>query len=250
MTSLKENGLSLALARLRDSLRDSPRSVCPRCGRESPAQALKFLGCCYDCHQEREKIRERLDWLCRESGLSARQWRISFASLNPWQHPALIRRLRAWQTENGKGLYIAGGLGVGKTHLALCLLNQHIRRSLQRGVFLSYPRLFADLKAEFGGKRGSARQTLGRARAASLLIIDDLGAGAASQWAESELLPLLDWRAAEGLPTIYTSNLTLNGEAGLEKLALPPRLYDRIAGGVESPALLIMGQSLRGRAGP
>ncbi|MDR1398015.1 MAG: ATP-binding protein [Desulfarculales bacterium] len=249
MTASNEKSLNLALDGLRASLGASPHEKCPRCGRETLAKAIEALGSCYDCHREREQRREKLDWLRQESGLSAQEWRLSFASLQPWQHPALIRRLRVWRAENGKGLYIAGGLGVGKTHLAVCLLNQHIRSGPQRGMFLSYPRIFADLKADFGARRGQARQVLSRARGASLLVIDDLGAGAAPGWAESEFLPLLDWRAAERLPTVYTSNLALNGEAGLEMLsrAVSARLYDRIAGGVENPALLIMGRSLRGR---
>ena len=74
---------------------------------------------------------------------------------------------------------------------------------------------------------------MGRAASAGLLVLDDIGAERATDWAVEQLTRLVDRRVADGLPIVCTSNLPL-GRLGEAWGGMPgERLVSRLAGACE-----------------
>lgn len=121
-------------------------------------------------------------------------------------------------------LTLTGPHGVGKTHLAAAAAN----RAMDAGhpvFFAVVPDLLDHLRASFDPGRGEVGydQLFEEVRTAPLLVLDDLGAQATSQWAAEKLYQLVNYRTLMGLPTIVTTSSTL------EELARThPRVVSRI----------------------
>lgn len=109
--------------------------------------------------------------------------------------------------------YFHGEPGVGKTGLALVYADAFLQEQQDVPVFISGPRLFAELRETYGHKEDgpSEMQVVDRYANAGLLILDDLGSEhvSASGWAEDRLYQIIGERHENIKPTIITSNLDL-----------------------------------------
>ena len=171
-------------------------------------------------------------YLWGESGIPAR-----FLELRLATHPLLagpmaptLRRMVADQQATwefwGRSWYLWGDVGVGKTGLATGYGYQWVDPAFGKPepvVYFSVPDLLARFRASYDGRgagvSGSEWELINRCRDAGLLILDDLGAEHAGRagWAEERLLLVAGWRHDQGMPTVYTSNLSpgeLAGEVG------------------------------------
>lgn len=152
--------------------------------------------------------------------------------------------------------------GTGKTTTAAAVLNEYIAQhyvgSLKRSEQpLQAPAYFMDINEwqtlfnEFNrkniphdiGERASReyyrRESL--ARTAPFAVLDDIGVRTATDAFRGDLHALINYRCANGLPTIYTSNLPLAEMADV----FDARLYDRMRD--QCGELNFVGQSKRGR---
>ena len=166
------------------------------------------------------KARERVERLTRESGMSERGLRQTFESFTadtPERERILDiakeyaqnfeRRLpRRGQPLPGRnGFLIAGGKGVGKTHIASAIANALLGREV--GVICATER---DLLGEI--RRGVLTRTPNEAEArggyerAPLLVIDDLGKERPTDWTLATLYAVIDGRYERSLPLIVTTN--------------------------------------------
>ena len=111
------------------------------------------------------------------------------------------------------GLYLAGGVGTGKSTLAVWAGCELIRTErVERALFLALPDLLDQMRSAYGqhGEHATADQVLGLARTVPLLILDDLGAERVTAWTAERLEALVYARHGNpALYTIYTSNLEL-----------------------------------------
>ena len=115
----------------------------------------------------------------------------------------------------GKGLLFTGSIGVGKTHLAVGVLQRLVRERGVKGLFCDYREL---LKPVF---------------AAEVLVLDDLGAQKPNDWVWDTVALVLNSRYNDKLTTIITTNYAdLPAGAGdlsnAERAAREPTLGDRI----------------------
>ncbi|MBD1372802.1 primosomal protein DnaI [Hazenella sp. IB182357] len=109
--------------------------------------------------------------------------------------------------QNPKGLYLYGPLGVGKSHIAGAIMNQLVQYDIDSYMFY-VPELMREINDSI--QDNTLQSKLDVLKKASVLIFDDIGAEFLSPWKRDEVLgAILQYRAAEGLPTIYTSNLDL-----------------------------------------
>lgn len=111
--------------------------------------------------------------------------------------------------ERGKttrGLYIYGQFGVGKSAIAGAMAQELAKRGVD--VLMVYvPDYLMEIKGSI--ETGGMEQKLEALKKVSVLIMDDIGAEAITAWTRDEVLgPILQSRM-EKLPTVYTSNLTL-----------------------------------------
>ncbi len=109
--------------------------------------------------------------------------------------------------EEPKGwLILLGGYGCGKTHLAAAIANQVVKQG-KAALFVVVPDLLDHLRATYSPHSTvTYDQRFEEIRAASLLILDDLGAHSSTPWAQEKLFQLFNYRYNAQLPTVVTSN--------------------------------------------
>ena len=117
------------------------------------------------------------------------------------------RVARAYARDPDGWLYLRGGCGVGKTHLAVAAALEIRRRHNANVLFAVVPDLLDHLRATFDPGKGVAYdERFNTIRGAFLLVLDDLGTENTTPWAREKLYQLVNHRYNERLPTIVTSN--------------------------------------------
>ena len=118
-------------------------------------------------------------------------------------------------------LLFTGTYGCGKTHLAVAIAHEVLRRG-QSALFVVTPDLLDHLRTAFGpSSETSFDERFETVRQTPLLILDDFGAQSATPWAKEKLFQLLNHRYTAQLPTVITTNLRLS--------EIEPRLRSRLA---------------------
>src|SRR5262249_20076040 len=97
--------------------------------------------------------------------------------------------------------------GTGKTHLVAAIANQ-LMHTDAAPLYVVVPDFLAFLRDGFESGHGDgAEARMEQAKAAGVLLLDDLGAEKRSEWADEQLERLLNHRYYERLPTVIGSNL-------------------------------------------
>lgn len=108
------------------------------------------------------------------------------------------------KTKSGKGLYLTGNFGSGKTYLIAALFNELAKNNIKVAI-IYWPEFLRTLKASFDTDFEDKYEYI---KKVPLLLIDDIGAENLTAWARDEILgPILQFRMQEGLSTFFTSNL-------------------------------------------
>lgn len=109
--------------------------------------------------------------------------------------------------ETVQGLYLYGPLGVGKSRFAGAIARELAKCEVD--VLMVYvPDFIEEVKDAIGSKESVAKK-LDALRTVPVLILDDIGAESMSGWVRDEVIGPILQRRMERLPTIYTSNLTI-----------------------------------------
>ena len=109
--------------------------------------------------------------------------------------------------KKGKGLYLSGSFGSGKTYLVAALFNELAKKNISSAL-VYYPELLRSLISSFGS---DYEEKFDFIKTVPLLLLDDIGAENTTSWSRDEVLgPILQYRMEEELPTFFTSNLTLS----------------------------------------
>ena len=208
---------------------------CPTCGRvlyavKMPFQPLTFTRCACQIERDAKEAEAKKKWdeaeqikeNVAQSGMTKLQRSCTFNSFErraKTEKALSIARRYADSFPNvNKGLLFIGSCGSGKTHLALAIGNA----ILQKGYtvrFLTASRLFRDLKETFNSYDITENDILNPLLRCNLLILDDLGVSAPSEWSKSVLHDLISDRIDAQKPTICTTNLNFD--------QLPDRLDSR-----------------------
>ncbi|MBA2637108.1 MAG: ATP-binding protein [Solirubrobacterales bacterium] len=124
-----------------------------------------------------------------------------------------VRAVRDWlrsldaQLEAGRGLWLYGDVGTGKTTLAM-LASKHALEAGRSVAIYSLPRLLAEIRTTFDdAAQESYVSLLDRLTAVDLLHVDDLGAEKTSAWVLEQLYALINARYEEQRAMIVTTNL-------------------------------------------
>ncbi len=108
-----------------------------------------------------------------------------------------------------KGIYIHGEHGVGKSYVSTIMLNKMARGGLKVAqIFM--PEFVSYLKSMMSNQQ-SSYELLDSLKRVDVLLIDDLGAETSSSWTINDiLLPIMNYRAECKLPTLFTSQFTID----------------------------------------
>jgi primosomal protein DnaI len=156
-----------------------------------------------------------------------------------------------------RGLYLYGPFGVGKSYIAGAITNELAGRGI-RSIMVHFPSLVEELKSSLGDETNQLSEKLEALKQTQVLIFDDIGAESLTPWIRDDILAtVLQYRMTEQLPTIYTSNMTLDeleehfshtAKGGYDILK-GRRLMERIRPFVK--AILVNGRNRRyGTSGP
>jgi DNA replication protein DnaC len=126
-------------------------------------------------------------------------------------------------------LVLAGHVRTGKTHLAAAIKNERDRLGEQT-LFMTAPDLLDYLRATYAPDSNvTYDRGFDAIRNAEVLILDDYGAHSSTPWAEEKLFQLLNHRFNGRLPTVVTTNQSLEGgsvSGTLQELRILSRLMD------------------------
>jgi DNA replication protein DnaC len=120
---------------------------------------------------------------------------------------AQARKLAAEFPAVGRGLFLEGQPGVGKTHLAVAVLKQVVQTTGARGLFYDTRDLLRVIRGTYNSTTHTTElDVLRPVMSADLLVLDDLGAEKTSEWVEETMNLIVNNRYNERRPTIFTSN--------------------------------------------
>jgi DNA replication protein DnaC len=109
--------------------------------------------------------------------------------------------------DSGRGLWIFGGVGTGKTTLAMIVSRLAIEAGRSVAIY-SLPRLLAEIRATFeADTEGSYVDFLERLAAVDLLHVDDVGAEKTSPWVLEQLYAIVNARYEDEKAIVITTNL-------------------------------------------
>jgi DNA replication protein DnaC len=127
---------------------------------------------------------------------------------------------------DGKGIFLNGNVGVGKTYSAVALMRQGIlsmQPSIVEGGYrlfdvetpklpkmVTVPDFLSKIRATFKGTSDDSEQSIiDHYSNTQCLCLDDLGQEKSTDWAKEILYILIDHRYRHDKQTLFTSNLSL-----------------------------------------
>jgi DNA replication protein DnaC len=127
--------------------------------------------------------------------------------------PALVREIRQYvrdvgpNLDKGKGLWLFGDVGTGKTSLAMLVSKAALEAGRSVAIY-SMPRLLSDIKETYEDRsERSYMQLFERVVGVDLLHIDDLGAEKRTEWVLEQLYSIINERWQEQKSIVVTTNL-------------------------------------------
>lgn len=130
------------------------------------------------------------------------------------QTRGVVEAVRAYIDEldakiaDGRGLWLEGDVGTGKTTLAMLVSKRAIEAGHSAAIY-SLPRLLARIRRTYDGDSSelSYLEFFRRLTSVDLLHIDDLGAEKRSDWVLEQLYAIVDERYATNRSMIVTTNM-------------------------------------------
>src|SRR5438105_2790112 len=110
-------------------------------------------------------------------------------------------------TLDGRGLLFTGAVGVGKTHLAVALLQELIELYQVRGLFYQFGALLRQIQDSYNPvSQTSEMKVLEPVFNADVLVLDELGASKPTDWVRDTLMQIINTRYNDRRLTIFTTN--------------------------------------------
>ncbi len=202
--------------------------VCSICGgsglRVVQENGSQFAQECV-CRIERRAIRmlgrANIPRRYEHCSLESYETRLSYS--HPTQEAArlLARKfVEAYPLETeGKGLLLTGSVGVGKTHLAVGILQALVAERGATGLFCDYRDLLKQVQNSYNAQvRETELEILRPVFETEVLVLDELGASKPTDWVWDTVAHILNTRYNDRRTTIITTNF-----ANLGPLQGPPK---------------------------
>ena len=110
-------------------------------------------------------------------------------------------------TTEGRGLLMTGSIGVGKTHLAVGILQSLIVEKGVKGLFCDYRELLKEIQHSYNPQVLTTELDILRpVFEAEVLVLDELGASKPTEWVWDTVAHILNTRYNDKRTTIITTN--------------------------------------------
>jgi len=177
---------------------------------------------------ERDGRRAAVDCVCRVQERATRRlkraamprryehctlesYETGFPSSHRSQGAALMRAKKFVESypleTNGTGLLLTGAIGVGKTHLAIGILQALVVERGATGLFFDYRDLLKQVQNSYNPQsRETEFEILKPVFDAEVLVLDELGAAKPTDWVWDTVAHILNTRYNDRRTTIITTN--------------------------------------------
>jgi len=191
-----------------------------------PIKPGSASGMCNSCRRLMH-IRENITRYLEKAGIPPKYLGCSFETFktaNDLNKPCMI--CKEYITEPLGNLYLYGGFGTGKTHLAVAIARELLLQGRDL-LFTSVPRLLFEIRKAFRQDAGDTEVFhVEKYSTCPYLILDDFGTEKSTEWARQTLDFIIYERDNHLRPTVITSNLSLDELS--EKM--DGRISSRLAG--------------------
>lgn len=224
----------------------------------------KKVACLCECQEKkrneeeeeykRNKISIKVDRL-RSQGIDSKKY-LSMTMENSKKDTTIIKEyIEKWEYtyNNCRNMILMGPVGTGKTYTAAAIVNGLIDRQISACI-IDVPYAIANIYDNQYRDR-----LINNLKHCKLCMWDDIGANRTTEYALEQLYMLVDIRDKSGMPSIYTTNLSIeelkearngyitiisqNGQAIKIYSQNCQRIYDRVLSNTQKKA--IVGESLR-----
>jgi DNA replication protein DnaC len=136
-------------------------------------------------------------------------------------HLRARRFVEAYPAETGgTGLLLTGSIGVGKTHLAVGILQALVTERGVSGLFYDYRDLLKQVQNSYNQSVAATElQILRPVFEAEVLVLDELGAAKPTDWVWDTVAHILNTRYNDRRTTIITTNYPNAAPLGTEPMA-------------------------------
>ena len=223
-------------------------SVCPICDGVGLVRVVNAAGLwvsrACECQQmEREERRLAAAHIPeRYRHCSLDTYETAFRGANPSLAKALMSARKFAETypvdTAGNGLLFVGTAGLGKTHLAVSVLQRLVQERGVRGLFCDYRELLKNIQNSYNPQVNTTElELLKPVFAAEVLVLDDLGAQKPNDWVWDTVALILNTRYNDKQSTIITTNYLdlpagggakTDAERAARELTLGDRIGDRM----------------------
>jgi DNA replication protein DnaC len=115
----------------------------------------------------------------------------------------------------GTGLLLTGSIGVGKTHLAVGILQALVAERGATGLFYDYRELLKQVQNSYNRQvQATELEILAPVFEAEVLVLDELGASKPTDWVWDTVAHILNTRYNDRRTTIITTNYANAGPLG------------------------------------
>lgn len=160
-----------------------------------------------------KKLRaERSLEILKSSGIAKKFAKLRFANLEetPKLHELIGQYLEDYRARVGRGLFLWGNIGAGKTATASIVGSEVAERYLDNLLMINWADALNTIKESFDTKADHpGKSLLKRMKSIGLLIVDDIHQEKGSDWVREQFFIVINTRYNNGLPTIITSQWPL-----------------------------------------
>ena len=209
---------------------EQEKKVCEYCGKPYKEFFLGFanrISLTPDCdcavnmrkrERQKEKGKEIIDEIRDmkvNSGIGKRYFKKTFSNYDKSTNSKAVNECLTYcknflkNLKEGKGLFLTGTVGTGKTHLLAAIIDYMARlykRKIIRVMYFTSTGLLNEIRNSYSND--TSEEFIDRVKRCSLLLIDDFGAEKTTDWVLETYFEIIDYRYSNLLPTIIATNLT------------------------------------------